>query len=452
MQMNTRFRKTVKIVAGITLFFLSTLACAYLIYPQILPSFIVKTLKGAEVERITVQNQQDLSPSDLQKSRLIAQHFLNPNSFCEVYDLAGPDFDLGATGQQDSFYVRIVGRILSVYEVDGLLSRDWNKSYVFKILTDDQETLIVYRGSIDHIISTADYVQVEGVYLINQGIHANIILPVGPVMGSYRQQQLIFFGWLVLGSLILVLFLLFEGKKKHIIVSILLLLFVLSGCELRIETVVKQDHSGTISLSIRESTENFDFAREVPGMADYFESFWAQLRDQGMLVEMMKSDQQEEIFIQNEFGGFQQLMSQSVQADQSDTWIYVQEFQTDHFSVIRYFANIDTSSMISENLEVDASISSQIDTLLKEIDFSYSVIMPTTLTYHNGEQKNPYKAEWQLQMNDVNQIVVETVTFKGSQLYQNDSNHLLSGFLFSMVPVSQILGKWFLQHGSTGEL
>jgi len=330
--------------------------------------FILEIVNGSEFQKLTIQEQHKLSDSDLEKSRIIAQGFYNPNRFCEVYDLDGPDLDLGAADQQDTFYVRIVGRILSVFEVNNLLKKDWNRSYILKISTDDGETLVVYRGSIDHIISTAEYVQVEGMYLNDHGIHANIVLPVSPVMGSYQQQQVAFFGWMLFSSLILGLFLFLNGNKRQVIVPILLLLFFISGCKLKIETVFNHNQSGTINISIRESSENFDFAREIPGMSDYFDSLWTQLRDQGVLVEIITSNQQEEVFIQNEFGGFQQLMSQSVQTDQSDTWVYVREYQTDEFSVVRYFANVDTSSMISENLEMDAQISNEIKKLLNEID------------------------------------------------------------------------------------
>jgi hypothetical protein len=292
---------------------------------------------------------------------------------------------------------------------------------------------------------------VEGVYVNDQGIHADIILPVGPLLGSYRQQQMLFFGWLGLGSLILCLLGLLLNNNKQAVIALVLVLYLLSGCELNIETVINRDQSGTLSISIRESQENFDFFREIPGMTDYFESMWAQLRDQGMLVEILKDGQQEEIFIQERFGGFQALMSQSIQASQADTWVYVREYQTDHFSIIRYMANIDTSSLISDDVEMEAAISNEIQKLLNEIEFKYRVIMPDATTYQNGIQENDYQAAWQPRMNDVNQIVVESIFYNGTASNQRAFNHRRSTLLFGMVPMPLLFISRFAQSIPIGD-
>lgn len=304
----------------------------------------------------------------------------------------------------------------SVFERDGA---GQPLAFALDLQTGEQTVVVLYRGYIGHV-RPGDLLKVEGILPVagSSGMIAYRLERLSPALRAPQTTAFIFWRavvalslWALLGISVYLWGqacrrIALSRRPRSTMLAILLPGFLLAGCHIDFTTVLQEEGEGTIQMQIEESKENLDFLRKVPGMAGYLDTSLHRLRAAGLQLDSYSQGDQEVIFLQRS----DVVLSQEAQplAGDEGSWVAVQRYQQDGYLVLRYQAMLDTTQLYQFSNEVDPAAMGAIRDQLNQIQFSYRVVMPGAVRYHNGGTLAGGGLRWEIPMNQRTPVIVES--------------------------------------------
>ncbi len=209
---------------------------------------------------------------------------------------------------------------------------------------------------------------------------------------------------------------------------------LLSGCTMDVSTVINPDGSGTISVNLSEATENTDFMRRMPNMADYLNTWQDSLRKQGVLIDISRQGENEYIFLQNRFEDLEGISTPVDLPGDITTWIAVSMDSAPFETVYRYAAVVDTTTLYQAAPGIDSRAQAEVEKQLDQMLFTYSVTLPGEITYTNASRQKGNKMTWDIRMKAQNEIVAESrlrYDYR-AKVIKATSGALAGGFVLSL--------------------
>ncbi len=374
------------------------------------------TVKAPEFPQLT--SSKRISERELEQTNLIINKYYNPSEIGSNFIL----HNLGDPTQKRTY------KNGDAYKIQGILSRiapleqeiteDLPQASLLEISGLGSDVSVFYRGNIG-FFKLGDPIEVSGIYdketnLINafrvQRINKD---PINALWEGLWLIRLAIF--VVIWMIFCVTFLFWRSfrysryKEKIIspILTLILITFLTSACELNIKTSLNPDGSGAILTSLIDTKENMEFFRKVPGLKGYLESWKKSLRGSGLLVDHIDYGQTEEILFQKSFGSLEELSKVSKDSGQA-SWVFAEKYADGDVMVYRFFATIDTAGFFEKIPGMDSNVQSMMNKEMNQLTLRYDVEMPGMVVYHNGQELIGNQVTWQLKMNEINHILVES--------------------------------------------
>jgi len=198
-------------------------------------------------------------------------------------------------------------------------------------------------------------------------------------------------------------------SKTHLLLAILLgILLVATGCTMDISTVIHPDGSGTVSMSMSETTENSDFIRQIPNMADYLLAWQDSLRKQGIMIDDSRQGDREYIFMQRRFHSLKELSSPADLPGGAKAWVYATAEPRTFETTYRFSAIVDTTGLYESAPGIDSRALSEAHKELNKMQMTYSVTLPGEILFSNADRQRGNKLTWDMRMNAHNEIKAES--------------------------------------------
>jgi hypothetical protein len=325
--------------------------------------------------------------------------------------------------------VLVQGMLTRKTKVDNLLEKDWPLAAVLEMRGAEKSVLVIYRGDSSHL-TLGNLVNVRGMYYSHeQVLHASRVqqLDVQPVfwVGSSL--------WLVRATLAAAIWMVFctavflwRARRYQIwraspvlaVIAVLLMIST-SACTIHINTTIRSDGSGGVNTEITDTSENFNFFRQVPGLPGYMEALKNDFRSRGVLVTTGAYGSQESIDLQRNFRSLEELSQAGTARSSGDSWVSVEQFREGSELVYRFTALVDTRGFYKDLSGMDSNVRSYLTQQFDALDLRYSVYLPGNVVYTNvpSDSTTPAsgqalgqaagQATWKLRMNDLNQLVAE---------------------------------------------
>jgi hypothetical protein len=287
------------------------------------------------------------------------------------------------------------------------LAPGWQRAVAF-IVEDGAGSLpVLYRGY-GEPIQPGDTVDVTGVLSVNGlGILADSIEPsdwtifwlANPL---WTQVVLSLAG--CVGGALGILAVGFLARRRHaarLAGFIALLMLGISGCRMDIATAINADGSGLMSVQLVETTENVNFIKQMPNMADYLFSWFADLREQGMMIAEWRQGKESVVFLQNRFASLDALSVAPISADQSSTttWVYATRTESPKHTTFRFSGLLDTTTFYRVATGIDSQAQAEIRKQFDQMQITYSLVLPGEIVYSNADKIVGNRLTWNIKMN-----------------------------------------------------
>jgi hypothetical protein len=199
-------------------------------------------------------------------------------------------------------------------------------------------------------------------------------------------------------------------KRAARLLMLSVLLFTLSGCRMDISTIIHADGTGAMNVRFAEATENVDFLRQMPNMADYFRSWISDLRMQGMMVDESRQGQETVIFIQNRFASLDALATplSGQEQDALQTWVYATRDDVGVHTTYRFSGAMDTTVFYRAASGIDSRAQAEVRKQLDQMSLTYSVTLPGKIVYSNADMVVGNRMTWKIKMNARNEMQAES--------------------------------------------
>ena len=149
--------------------------------------------------------------------------------------------------------------------------------------------------------------------------------------------------------------------SRLLLVGLIVIVLLLSGCTMDVSTVINPDGSGTISVNLSETIENTEFIRKMPNMADYLNVWRDSLRKQGILIDISRQGETEHIFLQSKFKDLDGLSTPVDLPGDIKTWIAVDMDSAPFETVYRYAAVVDTTALYQGAPGIDSTAQAEVE-------------------------------------------------------------------------------------------
>jgi len=232
-------------------------------------------------------------------------------------------------------------------------------------------------------------------------------------------------------------------SSTGVLLTLLLLSILLSGCNIDLSTTLNRDGSGMTNVLVYESRENLNFLRSAPGISGYLSAVIKQIKKSGAVFEQYIEGDQEVFFLQRYLNNYSSSTGNTYPLEGS--WVYVQNYQEGGEDVLRFLGVIDTRTLYSNTDNLGSDVASALRDELSKIVMNYHLIIPGRLVYHNGKEEANRQVSWQIRMNDINYLVAETrfpIQNKNGLSSYSMGIWITLGILFSISTVFLIASIW----------
>lgn len=360
------------------------------------------------IEQIAPEERDQLEPF-LQK---ISSKFSSPAQRIYADTFWGEFSSDSPATLSDQYTQSVDGTVQRIASIENIRE---GHSTAYMIWIQKQEMVIqgLYFGDVGEL-NIGDVVVAEGVYSTGgEGILFDWIIPEGSNDRNFFDNYSPAFLVAAVCTAIWLLYNLIRllRKKKpavssKIVFFLMALAVVIStvGCTLDVVTVVEDDGKGFVMTSICDVQENFDFFRQMPGMAEYLDNRILNFRAHGGMVENSITAGQECLNLQNPFSGFGDITS----SDGGRGWIYMDMRDMRDGTHYRFTALVDTTTLYEIDTSINTTVQNEINNELDSVSFTYTVVLPGEIVYHNADRVEGDKAIWDIPMNDSREIVLES--------------------------------------------
>lgn len=443
-QLKRGYRKyTISLVSLASTLMFVTLGIAFALQPDIYTSHSIDTSIPQWI------NQQP-TPDEISRLGTLIENFENPSK--QTYQEIN---SVEALQSLNPTPVTLKGRLLGGFLVN-FMENNGAPIYGLEIKTGNNTLFVLHRGYIGNL-RPGNTIRIEGIYLPQvRGISAHKIISENLLVGFSTLQNQRLTRWVVL-DIIWAIFSItvylwasttIEWRKVFgkftPAVSIILLVFILSACTIDFTTTLDSNGTGHVTVTARETGENMDFMRKVPGMTGYLDALNRQLQSEGMLVTQWVTGSDESIFLQKAFSSWAEIGP--VKGSNMDgSWVTIQEYDENEWKVIRYIALVDTTILFKDTPGVDDQVNSEVNNQMSQIDMSYSLVLPGQITYHNASRVTGNKVIWEIDMNKRNPILVETRIPRSANTFTGAEKYIEYGFMLLFFIFTWLLFSAFLK-------
>jgi len=197
-------------------------------------------------------------------------------------------------------------------------------------------------------------------------------------------------------------------KRLSMAVLLLLTSFALCGCNMNIDVLIHPDGTGSIAAELVELAENTDFIRRMPNMADYLNAWMDSLREEGVLIDLSYRGDNEHIYLQRQVSSLAEMSSPPGLPAGVQTWTLAERQQEGNIVTYRYQVLVDTTSLYRVVPGANPDVTSELHKELNEVKATFSVTLPGRIVYTNANTVRANRATWNLAMNAVTPIIVES--------------------------------------------
>jgi hypothetical protein len=197
-------------------------------------------------------------------------------------------------------------------------------------------------------------------------------------------------------------------RRLSVVLLLLLTSLVLCGCDMHIDVLIHPDGTGTVAAELVELAENTDFIRRMPNMADYLNAWMDSLRQEGVLIDLSRRGNNEHIYLQRQTSSLAEMSSPPGLPAGVQTRTLAERQQEGDIVTYRYQVLVDTTSLYRVAPGANPDITSELHKQLNAVKATFSVTVPGRIVYTNANTVSANRATWNLQMNALTPIIVES--------------------------------------------